>query len=95
MLTEYTKVFSGFGVLPENINLFDVEKREKPDLTEIDVLLVMGGNVYYYLKQFRENGYVNDIRGFIERDGVYAGSSAGSTIMSRVVDENLRARAAS
>ena len=32
---------------------------------------------------------MDDIRDFIERDGVYIGISAGSTIMSKVVDDNL------
>ena len=84
-----TKTFTELGILPENISNYDTMNTEKPDLSDIDVVHVEGGNVYYYLKQFRKNGYMDDIRDFIERDGVYIGISAGSTIMSKVVDEKL------
>jgi peptidase E len=91
MVPRDTKTFTELGIPSENISDYDARaaNKSKPDLSEIDVIHVEGGNVYYYLKQFRENGYMDDIRDFIERDGVYVGISAGSTIMSRVVDEKL------
>jgi dipeptidase E len=89
MLPRDTKIFTELGILPENITNYDTNSKEKPDLNEIDVLLVQGGNTYYYLQQIRENGYMDDIRSFIENDGVYLGISAGSQMMSPDVDPNL------
>ena len=89
MVPRDTKIYTELGILPQNIQSYDTESSEKPDLREYDILHVEGGNVFYYLKRFRENGLMNDIREFIERDGVYVGLSAGSTIMSKVVDDNL------
>jgi dipeptidase E len=89
MVPRDTKIYKELGILPQNIQSYDTESSDKPDLREYDILHVEGGNVYYYLKMFRENGLMNDIREFIERDGVYVGLSAGSTIMSRIIDENL------
>ena len=89
MVPRDTKTFTELGILPENISDYDTMNDDKPDLSDIDVIHVEGGNVYYYLKQIRKNGYMDDIRDFIERDGVYIGISAGSTIMSKVVDDNL------
>jgi len=89
MLPRDTKIYEELGILHENINSYDVKTVEKPDLRNIDVLYVQGGNVYYYLQQFRNKGYMEDIRGLIERDGVYVGNSAGSNVMCAVVDESL------
>ena len=89
MLPRDTKIFEELGILRENINSYDIKTVENPDLSNIDVLYVQGGNVYYYLLQFRNNEYMEDIRGFIERDGVYLGNSAGSNVMCTVVDESL------
>ena len=89
MVPRDTKIYTELGIQPKNIHSYDVEKQKIPDLTEFDVLHVEGGNVYYYLKQFRENGLMDEVKRFVDRDGVYVGLSAGSTIMSQHVDENL------
>jgi len=89
MVPRDTKIYTELGILPQNIQSYDTESSEKPDITGYDILHVEGGNVYYYLKMFRENGLMKDIWEFMEGDGVYVGLSAGSTIMSRVIDENL------
>jgi dipeptidase E len=89
MLPLDIKIFTELGILPENISLYDVDSNEKLDLSEIDVLLVEGGNTFYYLHKIRKKGYRDDIRGFIERDGVYLGTSAGSMMMGPYIDENL------
>ena len=89
MLPRDIQFFTELGILPKNINSYDVRIKEKPDLSEVDVLLVQGGNTFYYLQQIRDNGYWLDVRDFIERDGIYIGISAGSMMMSPDVDENL------
>lgn len=89
VLPRDTKILTELGILPENISTFDTDTEGKPDLNDIDILLVHGGNTFYYLHQIRKNGYWDDIRGFIERDGVYIGISAGSMMMGPDVDENL------
>jgi len=89
MIPRDTKTFTDLGILPENISSYNVKTEEKPDLSSIDIILVQGGNTYYYLQQIQKNGYWDDIRDFIERDGVYIGISAGSMMMCPDVDEDL------
>jgi dipeptidase E len=89
MLPRDTKIFTELGILPENISSYDAKTEEKPDINSIDILYAQGGNTYYYLQQIRKNGYWDDIRDFIEGDGVYLGNSAGSMMMCPDVDEDL------
>ena len=54
MLPRDIQFFTELGILPKNINSYDVRIKEKPDLSEVDVLLVQGGNTFYYLQQIQK-----------------------------------------
>ena len=48
-----------------------------------------GGNTFHYLHRIRDTELNQRLRDFIDRGGVYVGSSAGSNIMCPDVDDNL------
>lgn len=89
MLTRDITILSELGILKENISTFYTVSPGKPNLSKVDVLLVQGGNAFYYLSQIKKQGYWDAIRDYVGKGGVYAGISAGSMIMSPTVDENL------
>ena len=89
MVKRDKEILTDLGFSSETINIYDVVNIEKPNLHEVDLLWIQGGNNFYYLQQIREKGYMEDIRGFIEKNGVYVGTSAGSMMMSPSVDVNL------
>ncbi len=89
VLSRDIKILTELGILSENIFTFDIASEGKSDIKGNDILLLQGGNTFYYIDQMRKKGYWDIIRGFIENDGVYIGISAGSMIMSPSVDENL------
>jgi len=74
------------GIKEENILTYKLDSLNPPSLNETDVLLVLGGNEYRYMKWIRKQGLFSEISKFIERDGVYVGRSAGSIIMGPTVD---------
>jgi len=45
-----------------------------------DIVFVEGGNTFYLLKHVRDSGFDVAIRRFLNRGGIYVGSSAGSMI---------------
>lgn len=77
------------GILEINITIYNLISDTIPNFDDLDVLHVWGGNTFHYLKQIREKGLVPKIHDFIDRGGVYVGSSAGSMIMGPSVDEDL------
>jgi dipeptidase E len=74
------------GLKGQNIQSYRLDNPNPPSLDDTDVLLVLGGNEYRYMKWIREQGLYSDICKLIERDGVYVGRSAGSIIMGPTVD---------
>jgi len=77
------------GFQDSNIKIYNLKTEQIPDFRDIQVLHIWGGNNYHYLQSIKEKGLEPKIREFIERDGVYVGSSAGSNIMAPDLDENL------
>ncbi len=77
------------GFQEKNIKIFNLKTDSIPSFHDLDVLHIWGGNNYHYLHSIREKRLEPKIREFIDRDGVYVGSSAGSNIMCPDVDENL------
>jgi len=73
------------GVPPGNVNSFDLEF-ESPSVDDVDVVVVLGGNVYRHMSNIRKQGMYTKIRKFIESNGVYVGRSAGAIIMGPTVD---------
>ena len=57
--------------------------------TRARILHIWGGNTFHYLKRIRELNLIPRIREFIDGDGVYVGTSAGSELMCPDLDANL------
>jgi len=49
-------------------------------MDSFDIVFVEGGNTFYLLKHVRDSGFDSAIRRFLDRGGIYVGSSAGSMI---------------
>ena len=79
------------GFKKNNVKIFNMKTDKLPVLDNLDVLHMWGGNTFHYLQRIKETGLDSKIRGFIERGGVYIGSSAGRMVMCPDVDENLTA----
>lgn len=56
------------------------------DLTQYGFIFVCGGNSFYLAYRLEETGFASSIRDFIERDGVYSGSSAGAIILMENIE---------
>jgi dipeptidase E len=76
------------GLLDGGFDLFDYTLTDKTsediekDLGDCDVIHVNGGNTFYLLVQARESGFDEFIKKFVDKGGIYIGSSAGSVIAS-------------
>jgi dipeptidase E len=89
---EFTKQwYQRIGFHENNIAVYNLQTGTIPHLRGLDVLHVVGGNPFHYMKRIRETGLVPKIREFVERNGVYIGSSAGSVIMGPDIDKNFTA----
>jgi peptidase E len=88
-LEEAKQRFIRTGFQRKNIVAYDLSTDNPPNINEVDVLMIYGGNHFHYMKRFRETGIVQDIRDFIEGYGVYIGVSGGSVLMSPDLDEGL------
>jgi len=77
------------GFQERNVSILNLKTDAIPSLEDLDVLHMWGGNTWHYLKRIREAGLVPRIREFIDRGGVYVGTSAGSLLMCPDVDERL------
>jgi dipeptidase E len=49
-------------------------------MDSFDIVFVEGGNAFYLLKHVRDSGFDSAIKRFLDRGGIYVGSSAGSMI---------------
>ena len=83
------KWYNQIGFQEKNISILNLKTDTIPSFEDLDVLHIWGGNTFHYLQRIRETGLEPRIRDFIDRDGVYIGTSAGSMLMSPNVDENL------
>jgi peptidase E len=77
------------GFQERNVSILNLKNDVIPGFEDLDVLHMWGGNTWHYLKRIRETGLVPRIREFIDRGGVYVGTSAGSLLMCPDVDERL------
>ena len=88
-LNTATLWYKKLGFHEKNIRILNLRTDNIPSFHDLDVLHIFGGNNFHYLQIIREKGLEPKIREFIDRNGVYVGSSAGSNIMCPEVDENL------
>jgi dipeptidase E len=49
-------------------------------INDFNIVFVEGGNTFYLLKHVRDSGFDSAIKKFLDRGGIYVGSSAGSMI---------------
>jgi len=84
-----TKWYKQIGFQEKKISIHNLQTDTLPSFEDLDVLHMYGGNTYHYLRRTKEPELKEKINGFIERDGVYVGSSAGSNIMCPDVDPML------
>ena len=63
----------------------DIKDKTKDQLREFfkskNVMHIEGGNTFYLLKTIRETGFAEIIKEFLDKGGVYIGTSAGSYVM--------------
>jgi len=77
------------GLVSAGFDLFDYTitgknpKQIEKDLGYCDVIHVNGGNTFYLLLQSRRSGFDKFIKKFVEKGGIYIGSSAGSIIAAQ------------
>lgn len=68
-----------------NITDVDIKNQSETSLTkkinDFNIVFVEGGNTFYLLKHVRDSGFDSAIRRFLDRGGIYVGSSAGSMIV--------------
>jgi dipeptidase E len=50
------------------------------DFKDIHYVFVSGGNTFYLLEKAQQSGFINFINGYMQKENVYFGSSAGAAI---------------
>ena len=68
----------------------DLDGKIADELREIfkgkDAINMLGGNSFYLLKSIRESGFSEVLNEFLERGGVYCGSSAGAYVACPTIE---------
>ena len=73
-----------------NVVEMDVKNKDEEEIRKAidgaDVVLVAGGDTFYLMEKLKESGADKIIKDFIEKNGVYIGSSAGSIICCPTIE---------
>lgn len=68
----------------------DVKNRSEEEIREAidgaDIVLVAGGNTFYLMEKLKKSGADKTIKEFIEKGGMYIGSSVGSIICCPTIE---------
>ena len=75
----------GFDVIEVDVKNKDEEEIRKA-IDGADVILVAGGNTFYLMEKLKESGADKVIKEFIEKGGMYIGSSAGSIVCCPTIE---------
>lgn len=62
------------------------EEEIRKAIVGVDIVLVAGGDTFYLMAKLKENGADKVIKDFIEKNGIYIGSSAGSIICCPTIE---------
>lgn len=62
------------------------EEEIRKAIVGADIVLVAGGDTFYLMAKLKENGADKVIKDFIEKNGIYIGSSAGSIICCPTIE---------
>lgn len=69
---------------------YDITDKSTEDLKEkfshFDIVHIEGGNAFYLLKIARETGLKSTLKDFLDNNGVYIGTSAGTYIVGETID---------
>lgn len=75
----------GLDIVEMDIKNKNVEEIRKA-IVGADIVLVAGGDTFYLMAKLKENGVDKVIKDFIEKNGIYIGSSAGSIICCPTIE---------
>lgn len=62
------------------------EEEIRKTIVSADIVLVAGGDTFYLMEKLKESGADKVIKDFIENNGIYIGSSAGSIICCPTIE---------
>ena len=86
-MEEEFQIILDLGILNENITEYKIGN--PIEVSNYDVMYMMGGNTFYLLDIIRKTGFEVDIKKFINEGKIYVGSSAGSEILGNSIDVAL------
>lgn len=75
----------GLDIVEMDIKNKNVEEIRKA-IVGADIVLVTGGDTFYLMEKLKESGADKVIKDFIEKNGIYIGSSAGSIICCPTIE---------
>lgn len=75
----------GLDIVEMDIKNKDEEEIRKA-IVGADIVLVAGGDTFYLMEKLKESGADKVIKDFIENNGIYIGSSAGSIICCPTIE---------
>ncbi len=75
----------GLDVVKTDVKNKDEEEIRKA-IDGADVVLVAGGDTFYLMEKLKESRADKAIKEFIEKDGIYIGSSAGSIVCCPTIE---------
>ena len=76
-----------YGIEVTDLDLKNKTKEEiYESLALADILLVAGGDTFYLMEKLKESGADRAIKNFINRGGIYIGSSAGSIVCCPTIE---------
>ncbi len=83
-IQEEYKTILDLGIKEENIKEYKMDY--DLDVSNYDLIYMMGGNTFYLMKKIRETHFDLKIKDAINKGVIYVGSSAGSIIMGSTVE---------
>lgn len=73
-----------------NVTEVDIKNKSEEEIRRIvstaDIVLTAGGDTFYLMEKFKESGADKVIKDFVEKGGIYIGSSAGSIICCPTIE---------
>lgn len=73
-----------------NVIEMDVKNKNEAEIRKIingaSIILVAGGDTFYLMEKLKESGADKAIKEFVEKGGVYIGSSAGSIVCCPTIE---------
>lgn len=73
-----------------NVVEMDVKNKDEAEIRRLidgaSIILVAGGDTFYLMEKFKKSGADKVVKEFIEKGGIYVGSSAGSIICCPTIE---------